>query len=116
MFDIIKSLLISLFKQSLDIKSREVKLFIFEDAFYCLSMRIVNTGTLPITILMLAVKTGEEVEILKEWKDLFLEPGKKEEIYLNLDDITLNKSSRIYVVSADGTKFYLSKKEYLKLV
>lgn len=102
---------ISLIKRSLSIPSREVTLFFCLDTWGIPIIRIVNTGSFPITVLRIEVESKKKTYILAEWKNLFLKVGEKKDVVLNLQEKIFRELDSLYVVSADNKKFFLTKKE-----
>lgn len=109
------SFILSFLRHCLSIPNREVQLFVFSDAWDATFVHIVNTGSLPITILRVVAESKTKEEILEEWRNLILTTGEKKEIFLDLRDEIFYKLYRLYVVSAENKKFYLSKKGILQI-
>lgn len=109
------SFLLSWIKQCLSIPNREVKLFVFSDSWWDAGVRIVNSGAFPITLLRLVAETKAKEEVVEEWRNLVLETGQKKEVYLDLREKIFSELCFLYVVSAENKKFYLAKKEFLKI-
>ena len=109
------SFFVSLARRCLAIPSREVKLFVFSDEWNEASVRIVNSGAFPITLLRLVAENKMREEILEEWRNLILGTGEKKEIFLNLREKIFSEICRLYIISAENKKFYLGKKELEKI-
>lgn len=109
------SFLLSWIKQCLSIPKREVKLFVFSDSYYDAGVRIVNSGSFPVALLQLVAESKTKKEVVEEWRNLFLGPGEKKEIFLDLREEIFYEICRLYVISAENKEFYLSKKECSKI-
>lgn len=109
------SFFVSLARRCLSIPSREVKLFVFSDEWNEASVRVVNSGAFPITLLRLVAESKTREEILEEWRNLILGTGEKKEIFLNLREKIFSEICHLYIVSAENKKFYLDKKELVKI-